>query len=53
VIGKVLGRVSLAKQIETNIGWFGLERQRALRLIALCVPADESWSIEIGGAHDG
>jgi hypothetical protein len=24
---KVLDPVSLAKQIETNIGWFGLERQ--------------------------
>jgi len=26
-IDKVLDPVSLAKQIETNIGWFGLERQ--------------------------
>ena len=27
VIAKALDHVSLAKQIETNIGWFGPERQ--------------------------
>ena len=50
---KALTSLSLVKQIESNIGWFGLERQLALRLIALCVPAEESESIEIGGANDG
>ena len=43
---------SSIKHIESNIRWIGLERQWALRLIALCVTADDSESIEIGGINE-